>query len=73
MGHLKIDVLNKTLVYAQPVLLGGANSSHPVERDPAILAEIKAMEGPVKVLEAKVAGVCACAVRGQLRGLRAAR
>ena len=70
LGHLKWDVLARKLVYSRPVLLGGANSSHPVRPDPGVSALIKSMAAPVRALERKEAGERGGRARGRASGCR---
>lgn len=42
-----------------PVLLGGANSTHPVKDDAATAAQIEVLRGPIDAFAAKPVGECA--------------
>lgn len=57
LGQIKINLETKKLISADPLLLGGLNSSSPVAMDPQIVAAIKKMEGPVRALETRKSGV----------------
>jgi len=63
LGQIKINLETKKLISADPLLLGGLNSTSPVGMDPQIVAAIKKMEGPVRALETRKSGGCWVSVR----------
>jgi hypothetical protein len=58
MGHIKIDLATKQLISSRPVLLGGKNSSNPVQPDAAVARAIEELAGPVKKMQSRVVGAC---------------
>lgn len=56
MGTFGWDMRSSSVIDAQPLLLGGANSSNNVGEDPEILKIIQELRGPVDMFDNTIIG-----------------